>query len=175
MDRLTRKELKSDRFQLEVQHSVEFLGEHRQQMVRWGGIALGVLVVAIGIYLYRSHEHSVRQAELREAMRIQSSSVGPNQSEYIVTFPTADARYKAIEQAMGNIARKYSGYDEGYIAEYFLAATLADEGKIDEAEKHFKTASEAGTSAYASVAKLSWRKFTQRRASWPTVKSSSNP
>ncbi len=31
MDKLTRKELKSDKFALEVQHSVEFVSQHREK------------------------------------------------------------------------------------------------------------------------------------------------
>ena len=44
MDKLTRKELKSDKFALEVQHSVEYVSQHRQQMIRWGAIPAAAVV-----------------------------------------------------------------------------------------------------------------------------------
>jgi len=150
----TRKGLKSDKFQLEVQHSVTYVSEHRQQMIRWGGIALGVVVLAAAFYLYRSHEHSVRQADLHAAMQIQNSSIGPASNEYQVAFPTPADRYKAIDKAFTDITRKYPGTDEATIADYFLATNAADQGKVDEAEKHLKIVADSGTAAYASMAKL---------------------
>ncbi len=46
MDRLTRHELKSDKFVEEVGQTVHFLDEHRQQAMRYGGFALAVVVLA---------------------------------------------------------------------------------------------------------------------------------
>ena len=62
MDRLTRKELKSDRFALEVQHSVQYVSGHRQQLVRWGGIAAAVIVIVVGVFAYLNYQRSVRQS-----------------------------------------------------------------------------------------------------------------
>ena len=155
MDRLTRKELKTDKFALEVQHSVEYFSQHRQFVTRWGGLALALVVVVGAVYFYRSYQHSVRQADLHSAMLIANAVVGPSQSEYVTTFPTAADRYKAVDKAFGDIERKYSGSDEAAIAEFFLGTNAADQGKMDEAEKHFKTAVDSGRTPYVSVAKLS--------------------
>lgn len=155
MDRLTRKELKSDRFALEVQHSVEYFNEHRRQMIRWGSIGLGVIVLAAAVYAYMGHQHSVRQEALHEAMQIQNAGIGPAQNEYTLTFPTPADRYKAVDKAFTDLAHKYPGTDEGLIAEYFLGVNAADQGKMDEAEKHFKIAADGTSGPYPSVAKLS--------------------
>ena len=45
---------------LEVQHSVEYVSDHRKQLVRWGGIAVAVALVVVAVFLYRSHQHTVR-------------------------------------------------------------------------------------------------------------------
>ena len=45
MARITRKELKSDKFALEVGQTVSFFEEHRQEILRYGAIALGVAVL----------------------------------------------------------------------------------------------------------------------------------
>jgi TolA-binding protein len=155
VDRLTRKELKSDRFALEVQHGVTYVNEHRQQMMRWGGIGLGALVLISGIVIYRNHEHSVRQEDLAAAMKIQNANIGPAQTEYQTTFPTAAERYKAVEKSFTDLSKKYSGSDEGEVAEFYLGTAAADQGRIDEAERHFKRIAEGGSSSYASLAKLS--------------------
>ena len=155
MDRLTRKELKSDRFALEVQHSVEYVSEHRKQLVRWGGIAVVVALVVLAVFLYRSHQHTVRQAALRSAMVIQQAQVGPAPNEYTVAFPTADERVKAVIKAMSDVATRYSGTDEGYIAEFYLGTTAADTGNTGEAQRRFKLVVDNSGEPYASLARLS--------------------
>lgn len=154
MDRLTRKELKSDRFALEVQHSVEYVAEHRRQLIRWGGTAAAIIVVVLAIFLYRSHESGVRQEALREAMRVQNASIGPSGSDQILTFPTAQERSKALVKAFGDIATKYSGSDEAAIAEYALGVNAADDGNGAEAQKRFKSVVDSGKAPYDSLAKL---------------------
>jgi hypothetical protein len=120
VDKLTRKELKSDKFALEVQHSVEYVSEHRQQMIRWAGPAVAVVLIAAGIFYYRGYQHNVRQEAMRSAMLIQNSTVGPSQSEYVLSFPTAEARETAVLKAWRDLAAKYSGSEEADIAEFFL-------------------------------------------------------
>lgn len=154
MDKLTRKELKSDKFALEVQHSVEYVSGHRQQMIRWGAPAVVVVLIAAAIFYYRNHEQVVRQEALHQAMRVQNSNVGPSQSQYLIAFPTAEARRKAVVKAWTDLAAKYSGTREGKIAEYFLGTNAADVGDLAGAEKHFKASIDGGDGAYASMGKL---------------------
>jgi len=155
VDRLTRKELKTDRFALEVQHSVEYVSGHRQQLVRWGSIAAAVVVVVVGVYIYLNHERTVRQTALHAAMQIQNANIGPPQNEFIVTFPTPADRQKAVVKAFSELAAKYSGSDEGVIAEYMLGTNAADQGNLTEAEKFLKRVVDSGNAAYGSLAKLS--------------------
>lgn len=154
MDKLTRKELKSDKFALEVQHSVEYVSHHRRQMIRWGVPAIAVVLVAIGIFWYRTYRHNVRQEALHATMLIQNSTVGPSQSEYVVTFPTAAARKTAVVKAWRDLAAKYPGTEEADIADFFLGTNAADEGNLPEAAKHFQAAIASGSGPYASEAKL---------------------
>ena len=110
-----------------------------------------VLIVA-AVFYYRNYQHATRQEVLHRAMNIQNAQIGPAQ-EYLVTFPTAEARDAAVVKAWQELAAKYSGSDEGRIAEYFLGTNAADEGNLAEAEKHFKAA-DSGNGPYASLAKL---------------------
>jgi len=154
LDRLTRKELKSDRFALEVQHSVEYVAEHQRQLIRWGGVAVAVAVVILAIFFYRSHEREVRQEDLRAAQRVQNATIGPQGSDQILAYPTAQERSKAMVKAFGDIVTKYSGSDEAVIAQYTLGVNAADDGNTAEAEKRFKAAVDSGTAPYDSLAKL---------------------
>ncbi len=152
---LSRKELKNDRFALEVQHSVNYVGDHRRQIIRWISIGAIVGLVLLGLYLYREHEHTLRQEALTQAFKIQNAQVGPPGNEYMTSFPTALEREKAGTKAFTDLATKYSGTDEGSIAEYFLGTAAADRGNIQEAEKRFKIVADSGNAGYASLAKLS--------------------
>lgn len=154
MDKLTRKELKSDKFAIEVQHSVEYVSVHRQQMIRLGIPAVAAVLIIGGIFWYRNHQHDVREEALHAAMQIQNSSVGPSQSQYIVSFPTAQARRTAVLKAWGDLAAKYPGTQEGDIAEFFLGTNAADDGNMPDAVKHFQAAIDSGNGPYASEAKL---------------------
>lgn len=154
MDRLTRKELKTDRFAVEVQHSVEYVADHRQQVIRWGSVGGVVLVAALAMYFYSQHMHGVRQEALFSAMQIQNANIGPAANEYTVTFPSAPERDKAAVKAFTDVAAKYSGSEEGVMAQYYLAMKAADQGNIAEAEKRFKEVADSGQSNISSLAKL---------------------
>jgi predicted negative regulator of RcsB-dependent stress response len=155
VDRLTRKELKSDRFALEVQHSVEYVSEHRRQLLRWGGIAVAAALLIVGGFVYRNYQRGVRQERLSAAMQVMNATIGPAPSQYVVAFPTTADRDKAFDKAFTELAAKYPGTDEGVLAEFYLGTHAADQGKIDQASKHFKVAADAGKGPYSSMAKLS--------------------
>jgi predicted negative regulator of RcsB-dependent stress response len=154
VDRLTRKELKTDRFALEVQHSVEYVSEHRRQLVQWGSIAVVIVLLIVGIFVYRNYQASVRQEKLAAAMLIMNATIGPSPSEFVVAFPTQEARDKAFDKAFIELATKYPGTDEGDLAEFYLGTHAADAGHPDEAAKHYKIVADSGSS-YSSIAKLS--------------------
>jgi predicted negative regulator of RcsB-dependent stress response len=152
--KLTRKEMKSDKFALEVQHSVEYVSGHRRQMIRWGAPALALVLIIAAVFYYRTYQHAARQEALHEAMRIQNANIGPSQSDFVISFPTPEARKAAVLKAWRELATKYSGTEEGRIAEFFLGTNAADAGNLAEAEKHFKASVDSGNGPNASLAKL---------------------
>jgi len=156
VDRLTRKELKSDHFALEVQHGVQFVSGHRQQLIRWGGIAAGVILLVVAFLVYRNYQRNTRQDALRESIRISNANVGANPgNDMILTFATADERNKALVKSLTNLLAKYPGTDEGILAQFQLAVNASDEGKVADAERRFKEVVDSGSAQYSSMAKLS--------------------
>ena len=155
MDRLTRKELKSDKFALEVQHSVEYVSEHRRQLVRWGGIGAAAVLLIVGGFVYRNYQRGVRQEKLATAMQIMNANIGQNPADNSLSFPTTVDKDKAFDKAFTELAAKYPGTDEGLLAEFYLGTHAADAGAIDEAAKHYKVVADAGNGPYSSMAKLS--------------------
>ena len=155
MDSVHRKQLKQDKFVEQVGHSVEYAAEHRDRMMKWGAAAVGVLVVAVGVYWYFSHQHRVRQEALHNAMQTYEAGVGAAGNEFLKSFPTQEEKDKAVVKDLSEVANKYSGKEEGRIAQYFLGLYHADKGNLTEAEKQLKPVAESGKDAYASQAKLS--------------------
>ncbi len=156
MDRITRKELKQDKFAAEVTHTVGYLSEHRSQAVRYGVIGAIVVVVVAGFFTWRSHERTARHKALAEALEIRNTPVGPSRSDSSVrTFPTEQDKIKAEVAAFTDLASRYSGSNEGVIGQYYLAVIAADQGRMDAAAKAFQTVADEGDKNYASLAKLS--------------------
>ena len=112
MDRHTRKELKTDKFAEGVGSGFEFLSEHRGQAIRWGLIALAVVVIVGGIWLYRGHQATQRAELLAKAMQVDDATVGAPQPPRL-NFPTAEdkekARHRGVHRCGRQVPRKPGG------------------------------------------------------------------
>jgi hypothetical protein len=154
--RITRKELKTDKFALEVEHTVDFFEEHRIEIVRYGAVALAVVALVVLISIYRGRQHTVRQDALAHAIAVQEAPVTitppPNAP---ISFPTQAAKDAEALKVFSELAAKDSGSDEGYIAEYYLGCIAADQGKLSDAEKRFSSVADSAGKKYGSLAKYS--------------------
>jgi predicted negative regulator of RcsB-dependent stress response len=155
VDRITRKELKQDKFAAEVTHTVGYLAEHRSQAVRYGAAAAALVVLVAAFFTWRSHEASARRSALASALELRQAPIGAAQPDSLIrSFPNEQEKNKAVVGALSDVAAKYSGSDEATIAQYYLGAIAADRGNLSGAEKAFKEVME-GNVNYASLAKLS--------------------
>jgi predicted negative regulator of RcsB-dependent stress response len=154
VSRITRKELKSDKFALEVEHSITFFEEHQKEIARYGAIALALGVLVGGYMIYSRHEHSLRQQALASAIRVQEAPIGQAQPG-AQSFPTQEAKDQETTRVFTDLVNKYSGSSEAEIAQYYLGSIKADQGKLAEGEKLFKEVAEKGNAKYSALAKLS--------------------
>lgn len=157
MARITRKELKTDTFALEVGQTVTFFEQHRDDLVRYGGIALAVVALIVGYTFYSRHQQTKRETALYHAIQVEESTVGPPQPGQSVTpnFPTQEAKDQVALKEFGDVSAAFSGSAEGEIAQYYVGTIFADQGKLAEAEKAFKEVADKADAKYASLAKLS--------------------
>jgi hypothetical protein len=153
VDRITRKELKTDKFAQDVGLTVTFFEEHQKDMVRYGGIAAAVIVLIAGFVIYQKHEHSARQEELAQAIKIQETPVANMSANGLPVYQTQDAKDQAALKAFTDLEIKHSGSDEAQIAAYYIGSIRADEGKMADAEKSFLEAADHGDKNYGSLAK----------------------
>jgi tetratricopeptide (TPR) repeat protein len=153
--RITRKELKTDKFAVEVEHTVDYVAGHRRQLILYGSVAVVLAAIFVGIYWYMGHQQAVRARALADAIEIQQAQVGPPNPSALVTFPTEDAKRAAETKVFSEMAAKYSGSGEGAVAKYYLGSIAADQGKMAEAQKLFQDAAQTGDKNYASLARFS--------------------
>src|SRR5580658_5882855 len=106
---ITRKELKTDNVAEGFEHVLLWFEEHKQQEVRYGGIALAAILLVGGFFLYRGHEHTARQEALGQAIRIQETPVATVAASGGQVFPTQDAKDQTSIRAFSDIVSKYSG------------------------------------------------------------------
>lgn len=156
MDRIARNKLKTDRFAVEVEHSVEYVAAHRKQVYQYGSIALVVALIVGGFLYYRSMQREKRQQELSAAMDIMQVNVSPNPlPNGEESYPSESAKATAAEKAFKAIYDKYSGTDEALVAASYLGALSMDAGKLADAEKYFQIVAGSSEKNYASMGKLS--------------------
>jgi predicted negative regulator of RcsB-dependent stress response len=153
--RITRKELKTDKFALEVEHGLTFFEEHQKEILRFGGVALAVVALGLGIRFYQGRQHGVREAALSRAIQVQETGVGPITPGASPTFPTQQVKDEAAVKTFAELKKNYPGSDQAEIAEYYLGAIHSDQGDLAGAEKSFQEVAQKGDAKYASLAKLS--------------------
>ena len=154
MARITRKELKTDKFALEVGHTVTFFEDHQKELLRYGAGAIVLILLIVGYMMYSGRQHAARQEVLARAISIQEAPVGaptPGQNQ---NFPTQEVKDDVALKAFTELQSKYPGSDEGAIATYYVGSIKADQGKLAEAEKNFKEVADRADAKYASLGKF---------------------
>ncbi len=154
MDRITRKELKQDKFALEVGHSVDFITEHRRELIRYGAVAAAVVLILVAFFTWRRHQAAAREEALAAAIDIQQTPPGAPVGDSGRVFATEQEKKKALVTAFSDVAAKYPGSDEGTIAEYYLGTMAAEDGNTKAAEQWLKDVADSGRANYSSLAKL---------------------
>ncbi len=154
-EHLTKKELRTDQFAVAVEHNIEFAAAHRKQLIQYGGIALAAILLGVGVYMFLGHQRSVREEQLGDAITIQEAPVTPGAQPGSGAYVSEEAKTAAAQKAFTDVVTKNSGSKEGLIAEYYLGCIAGDQGKLDEARKHYQAVIDSGNKDYASLAKLS--------------------
>lgn len=153
MDKVTRKQLKTDDFAVKLENTVEFFDVHRQQAVRYGAIAAVVALLVVGAFAYTRHEGRLREQALKAAFDTEATALGAQAPSGRVLSTTGD-KTKAVTEAFASIASKYPSSDQGAIAEYYLGSIAADNGDLAQAQQHYQKAADSRNANYASLAKL---------------------
>ena len=130
------------------------LKHHKNEAVKYGAIAIGVIVLIVGYTIYSRGQHSNREQALAAAIRVQEAPVGVSGNGG-PAFPSQEAKDQETIRVFTDLQTKYSGSAEGEIAQYYLGSIKADQGKLAEAEKLYQEVAQKGDEKYASLAKFS--------------------
>ena len=134
---MTRHELKEqlqhDRFTDTISEVVTYAESHRQQLIRWVIVVVAVLVIVGGAFWYAKYQQSVREQALNQAFAVVDRPVGPA-TPGVNSFPTQDAKDKAVLKAFSDVIAKHGGSHEALIAQYYVGTLKAKKGDVKGAE-----------------------------------------
>lgn len=154
MDSKLRHQLKTDRFAVEVEHSIEYVSGHKKQVGLYIALGIAAVVLVSGFFWWRSAQHAKRQADLSRAIEAAEANVG-TQSAAGLSFKTQDEKTAEVGKRFAEVLAKHPGTDEGSVAASYLGAAAADKGDFKEAEKHFQLMIDKGNANYASIGRRS--------------------
>lgn len=137
MDRLSRRDLKHDRFVDEIGSLSQRARDNQRFLLNITIAVVAVALIVYGIYFYRSnHEHQAQQA-LAAAIATIDSPLLNDPANPQQTTPPPGAKYKteaernaAAQKQFDDLKKNYSGTDAADVADLYLARLAAAKGDV---------------------------------------------
>ena len=153
MAKLTRKQLKKDRFVEEVGEAVGFFSTHRNLIA---GVAAAIIVLAVaggGYYRYAQQQDVQARLEFQEAMANYYGEVSLDTIPGRVTFATTIEKEMRTEESLKKVAEVYSGRFEGQAARLYLALYELRDGDTEEGMKMIEDVIDTSNPDVAALAR----------------------
>ncbi|MDE3201810.1 MAG: tetratricopeptide repeat protein [Acidobacteriota bacterium] len=155
MDTQTRHALKGDKLAKATQSSMDWMSDHRSNVVRWSIAGGAVLVVVIAALIFWNVSNSGANDALGAAMDVYDAPlVQPGVPKLSGEYDTSAERAKAANDRFVAVAKKYGWLPQGSQAQYFAGVTYEDLGQNDKAEAELKEAAGSWNKNLANLAKL---------------------
>jgi len=157
VDTQTRHALKQDKFVNATTSGLEWVGDHRANVIKFSiavVLVIGVIVASIVVYQQRS---AAANQLFGQAMDIYATPLAqPNQPAEPgqKTYATAADRAKAAYPLFQQTADQYGWLRSGEMARYFAGLTELDLGKTDQARTDLEKATHSGGSNLEALARL---------------------
>ena len=157
MDTQTRHALKHDRFVDSTNATLEWAADNSGTLIRYGIIALAVIVLIIAaIWTYAVRQQNAQNL-LGQGLSIYQTPLrvpGEPAEEAQGSYDTAAARAKAAYPIFEKAANQYSWLRPGEDARYFAGLADMDMGDQAKAESELKKASKAHDRNIAALAQM---------------------
>ncbi|HEX3661069.1 MAG TPA: coatomer subunit epsilon [Acidobacteriaceae bacterium] len=157
MDTQTRHALKQDKFVNATTSGLEWVGDHRANVIKFSiAVVLVIGVIVAGAVVYQQRSAAANQL-FGQAMDVYQTPLAnpsqpaePGQKTYATAADRAQAAYPLFQQT----ANQYGWLRAGEMARYFAGLTELDLGKTDQAKADLEKATHSGGSNLESLAKL---------------------
>jgi predicted negative regulator of RcsB-dependent stress response len=160
--RISRKQLKHDRFVEEVGQSVVYVSSHRKQLLAGGGVALALIIAIVSYAGHRRTRAAEAKMEFQKAVEMYHGKVDTEEQSGGVTFPTTIARVRDTTEQLEKITSEYAGREEAVAADYYLALLEIEREKMDEAKTRLEGLV-GGNGEYAALGRLALADMHARR------------
>jgi predicted negative regulator of RcsB-dependent stress response len=157
VDTQTRHALKQDKFVDATTSGLEWVGDHRANVIKFSiAVLLVIGVIVAGIVVYQQRRAAANQL-FGQAMDIyQTPLARPNQPTEPgqKTYATAAERAKAAYPLFQQTADQYGWLRAGEMARYFAGITEVDLGNTAQAAADLEKATHSGGSDLEALAKM---------------------
>lgn len=130
--RLTRKEMKQDKFVEDVNIAYSYASSHRNFII--GSIVGAIVIVAAvwGIWTYRANNEEKAQSRLGEAITIMDSptSASPGADPSSIKYKSEDEKIAKALPILEGVAKSYAGTDAADVAQIYLARIAVSKGDV---------------------------------------------
>ncbi len=155
MAKITRKQLKEDRFAEEVGHSVEYVAHHRKQVILWIVGAVVLVAGLAGYFRYSQHQEAEARRSFQEAMNLYNGQVETLEAQVgVVTFATNIEKNAKVTEAFEAITKTYPNRFEGAAAQYYLGLHDIEQGRREEGQKKLESVIAGRNADAAALARL---------------------
>ncbi|MGA7521776.1 MAG: coatomer subunit epsilon [Acidobacteriaceae bacterium] len=157
MDTQTRHALKQDKFVNATNSGLEWVGDHRANVIKFSvAVALVIGVIVASAVVYQQRKDAANQL-FGQAMDIYQTPLAnpkqpaePGQKTYATAAARAQAAYPLFQQT----ADRYNWLRTGAMARYFAGISELDLGKTAQAQADLEKATHSGGSNLESLAKM---------------------
>ena len=157
MDTQTRHALKQDRFITATTSGLDWVGQNRASVLRWGaGAVIVIALIVSGIVIFEQRSTAADQ-RLGDGLVIYETPLATPDQPAIpgeTTYPTAKDRAKAAYPVFSQVASQYGWLHAGRMARYFAGLTAQDMGNTPEAEADLNQVAGSGDKNLAATAKV---------------------
>jgi len=141
--RAERHHLKQDEFVHWLDHVLAWGMTHQKKLINGALVVVGSALLLGGIGIHRSRQSATAQVLLTEALNqyhgVVRTSDGALPSPNVVTFATAEEKYRAALGSFEAVASEYGGYDEGRHAQYYVALCQIGLSYLEAADASLET------------------------------------
>ena len=154
MARISRKQLKENRFAEEVSQSVEYVAHHRKRVIVWALAVIGLIVAVTAFIGYQRRQTAQARYALQEAINLFHGELEtPDEQIGVITFATNIEKHTRVTEAFEKVSQDFPNRFEGAAARYYLALDQIEQGNWDEGQQGLEAVVQGGDAEASSLAR----------------------